>query len=276
MKEFMQAIDKSRVRKSFDRQAVFYDETVDVQKRVVEQLAAQLHETVGSNMPGRVLDVGAGTGMLIRQIRTLYPGALLVGLDQAAGMGSCGIAGSQGRVGVARVTGDGESLPFADSSFDLVLSTSTFQWLNSLDMAFLEIGRVLAPGGSFRFALFGGQTMWELKHCYRKALAETGRLEEDRSHRFFSVDEVADALCRAAFGESRIHSTLETEYYDSVQALLMALRRIGAGNASTGGRRGLQSRKVMRRMSEIYQEEFGGERRIPVTYEVIWGAGRKA
>ncbi|MEA5113550.1 MAG: methyltransferase domain-containing protein [Geobacteraceae bacterium] len=272
----MKAIDKARVRRSFDRQAVFYDETVDVQKRVVEQLAAQLRDAAGTDTPGRVLDVGAGTGMLIQKIRALYVDSLLVGLDQAAGMGNCSIAGSRGRGGVARVTGDGESLPFADCSFDLVLSTSTFQWLNSLDAAFREIERVLASGGCFRFALFGGGTMTELRHCYRRALEEAGRIAEDRSHSFFSVDEVADALGRAGFSQCDTRSTLETEQYDSVKSLLLALRRIGAGNASTGGRRGLQSRRVMRRMSEIYQEEFGCERRIPVTYEVIWGAGRKA
>jgi len=227
-------------------------------------------------MPGRVLDVGAGTGMLMRQIRTLYADALMVGLDQAAGMGNCGIAGTRGRGGIARVTGDGESLPFADRSFDLVLSTSTFQWLNSLDAAFREIERVLAPGGCFRFALFGGRTMAELRHCYRRALEEEGRIAEDRSHSFFSVDEVEKSLAGAGFCQCDTRSTLETEQYDSVRSLLLALRRIGAGNASSGGRRGLQSRRVMRRMSEIYQREFGGERGIPVTYEVIWGAGRKA
>lgn len=272
----MKAIDKTRVRRSFDRQAVFYEEAVDVQKRVVEQLAARLREESGGNMPGRVLDVGAGTGMLIRQLRPLYADALLVGLDQAAGMGSRAMSGFRGTGRTARVTGDGESLPFADRSFDLVLSTSTFQWLNSLDTAFREIERVLAPGGDFRFAFFGGRTMFELKNCYRRALEEAGRIDADRSHSFFSVDEAEKSLCRAGFRQNCAHAALETEYYDSVQSLLLALRRIGAGNASTGGRQGLQSRKVMRRMNEIYQEEFGDERGIPVTYEVIWGVGRKA
>ncbi len=272
----MKAIDKAKVRRSFNRQAVFYDETVDVQKRVVEQLAARLREKPEGSMPGRVLDVGAGTGMLIRQIRPLYADALLVGLDQAAGMGNCGIAGARGRGGMARVTGDGESLPFADRSFDLVLSTSTFQWLNSLDAAFREIERVLAPGGCFRFALFGGRTMGELRHCYRTALAEAGRQEEDRTHRFFSAAEVAGALERAGFADCQVETTIELEHYDSVSLLLRSLRRIGAGNASTQGRQGLQSRRVMQRMSELYQEEFGTERGIPVTYEVLWGVGRKA
>jgi len=39
-------------------------------------------------------------------------------------------------------------LPFADASFDAVLSTDTFEHVMDLDLAFGEIARVLKPGGS--------------------------------------------------------------------------------------------------------------------------------
>jgi SAM-dependent methyltransferase len=39
-------------------------------------------------------------------------------------------------------------LPFADKSFDAVLSTDTFEHVMDLDLAFGEIARVLKPGGS--------------------------------------------------------------------------------------------------------------------------------
>lgn len=272
----MKAIDKTRVRRSFDRQAPFYENNVWVQKRIVRQLAAQLADSAEGKVPGLVLDVGAGTGMLLRAMRALYPNTLLVGIDQAEGMARCGSVSRKGEGETVRVTGDAEHLPFADGAFDLVVSTSTFQWLNHLEKAFHEAWRVLAPGGSFRFALFGGRTLWELKECYRKALRESGRQEEDRTHRFFSVTEVADTLGRAGFADFMVDATFELEHYESVSSLLRSLRRIGAGNASTHGRRGLQSRKVMQRMSELYQQEFGGAQGIPVTYEVIWGAGRKS
>lgn len=40
-------------------------------------------------------------------------------------------------------------LPFADSSFDTVLSTSVFEHLHSPDIAWDEVARVLRPGGIF-------------------------------------------------------------------------------------------------------------------------------
>jgi len=39
-------------------------------------------------------------------------------------------------------------LPFADASFDAVLSTDTFEHMMDLDQTFHEILRVLRPGGS--------------------------------------------------------------------------------------------------------------------------------
>jgi len=39
-------------------------------------------------------------------------------------------------------------LPFADATFDAVLSTNTFEHVMDLDLAFAEIARVLKPGGS--------------------------------------------------------------------------------------------------------------------------------
>src|SRR5262249_18147726 len=39
-------------------------------------------------------------------------------------------------------------LPFADGSFDAVLSTDTFEHVMDLDLAFREVARVLKPGGS--------------------------------------------------------------------------------------------------------------------------------
>ena len=79
-------------------------------------------------------------------------------------------------------------LPFADGIFDLVVSTSTFQWLAALEKAFSEAKRVLTPGGTFLFALFGEGTLHELKNSYRTVLLAENAIDKDRSHNFFARD----------------------------------------------------------------------------------------
>jgi malonyl-CoA O-methyltransferase len=257
-------IDRMKVQDSFHRQAGDYDEHAVVQRRVVERLTDMLQ--AHRAQPARLLDVGAGTGRLLATLRRLYPAALAVGADLALGMcrtASSNLAGN----GVQLVNADAERLPFATRSFDLVLSTSTFQWLSSLDAAFAEVKRVLAPGGIFCFALFGEKTLFELRDSYKKVLSGA----PDRTHNFFSREEVLEALQRCGFSEPEVVTEMEVEYHPDVPELLRSLKRIGAGSAAPVEGRGLTQRRVMLDMMEAYRREFGRDGQIPASYEVIYG-----
>jgi malonyl-CoA O-methyltransferase len=261
-------VDREKVRESFHRQAGDYDGYAVVQRRVVEHLVALLQEE--GVAPTRLLDIGAGTGRLLARLRQLYPDAMAVGADLALGM--CRAAGEtlSGR-NVHLVNADAESLPFAAGAFDLVLSTSTFQWLTSLDDAFAEVWRVLAPGGLFCFAIFGEKTLYELRSSYRTAR----RAGPDRTHSFVSEHDVLAALQRARFADPSVVSELEVEYHPDVPELLRSLKRIGAGTAAPITGKGLSERRVMLDMMDAYRGRFGKDGVIPATYEVVYGVGRK-
>jgi ubiquinone/menaquinone biosynthesis C-methylase UbiE len=93
--------------------------------------------------------VGCGTGLLLRELARRLPGAAgLTGIDAAAGM----IAQASAKAGDPRlsfVQGVAERLPFGDATFDLVISTTSFDhWADQL-AGLTECHRVLAPGGCF-------------------------------------------------------------------------------------------------------------------------------
>lgn len=271
--EWPAVIDRRRVRSAFHRQAGEYDLHAAVQKRVVERLLGIL--AAEGREPARILDVGAGTGQLARLLAGRHPGAFLVCVDLAAGM----VCEARRNLGAGARTlfavADAEHLPFGAASFDLAVSTSTFQWLTSLDAAFAEAWRVLAPGGLFAFAMFGDGTFRELKSAYMSALELAGRPDDDRTQRFFTADEVRASLERAGFRGPRLFTEDEVELHPDVPAFLRSLRRIGAGNASPAPSRGLAERRVMVDMIRIYEELFGGSGGIPATYSVVYGVGRK-
>jgi malonyl-CoA O-methyltransferase len=261
-------IDRQKVQGSFHRQAPDYDGHAVVQRRVVERLTGLLRSQ--DLQPSRLLDVGAGTGSLLAALHALYPSALAVGADLALGMCRTASAKLAGE-GVQLVNADAERLPFADGSFDLVVSTSTFQWLGSLDLAFAEVKRVLAPGGTFCFALFGEKTLFELRDSYKRVLNGGA----DRSHSFFSQSDVLEALQRGGFSGPRVTSGMEVEMHRDVPDLLRSLKRIGAGSAAPVVASGLSERRVMLDMMEVYRNEYGRDGVIPASYEVLYGLGKR-
>ncbi len=100
-------------------------------------------------MPQRVLDIGCGTGALLRSVSGQWPSTALAGVDPAAGMLR---AARQAGVPAGLVQATAGALPFAGATFDLVISTVSFHhWASQRD-GLAEVRRVLAPGGIFVLA----------------------------------------------------------------------------------------------------------------------------
>jgi ubiquinone/menaquinone biosynthesis C-methylase UbiE len=97
--------------------------------------------------PARILDVGCGTGYLLRVLAARCPQAVeLVGVDPARAM----IAAARAAAGDDRlrwVEGTAEELALPDGCFDLVVSTTSFDHWADQQAGLAECARVLAPGG---------------------------------------------------------------------------------------------------------------------------------
>ena len=104
--------------------------------------------------PGkRVLDVACGTGVLARAAAArVSPGGSVAGLDVNPGM----LAVAE-RVApeIAWRQGTAESLPYADASFDAVVSQFGLMFFTDRQAALREMVRVLAPGGHLAVAVWG-------------------------------------------------------------------------------------------------------------------------
>lgn len=96
--------------------------------------------------PASVLDVGCGTGRLLRQAGTYWPEARLIGVDPANGMIEMA---KRLTPNATFYTGTAEALPLQDASVDLALSTISFHHWRDQAAGIREIARVLRPGGYF-------------------------------------------------------------------------------------------------------------------------------
>lgn len=269
----MAEIERSRVKKAFSRHAEQYESLARVQKRVVDRFFELFMEQGVS--PENLLDVGSGTGILINDIRRRLPHISITGVDLAFGMICCAKNRLSDAAMVKLVCGDAESLPFSDCCFDMVVSTSTYQWLSPLDESFKEVWRVLKPGGRFCFAFFGDKTLFELKNSYSTAVRHVNTCHADRLHQFPVSGEVQMALEAALFDKIVVFDELEVERYPDVYSLIRAVNGIGAGSAARRTETGLAGRSVMLKMIDIYRERYGTADVVPATYQVLYCAGSK-
>jgi len=263
-------IDKTFVKKSFNVGAATYDDNAGLQKRLLESLLE--FADCGHMQPDRILDIGIGTANLSIRLARMFPGARVHGCDLAENMlQRAGQKTPSGRLQL--FAADAENLPLRADSFNLVASSFTLQWLNSLNQAMCETARILSPGGTFFFSTFGANTFHELRSCYHQACAETGYDQGDALVISLTHTAAEQALHTGGFAHIATESEKIIEYYDSVTDLVRSIKGMGARNASPRRNRTLGVRRIWRRMVALYEEHYEFEGRIPATFEVIKGRG---
>jgi SAM-dependent methyltransferase len=105
-----------------------------------------LHELLAQFPEGELLDAGCGPGVLARSllISPAYSYRITL-LDQSEAMIRYSVQHADGNKMLA-VVGDLESLPFADASFDVIVSTGALEYTDARS-AVRQLSRVTRPGG---------------------------------------------------------------------------------------------------------------------------------
>jgi malonyl-CoA O-methyltransferase len=256
-------LERARVRASFERASVRYESAAGLQARVAAELLERLKPFRFT--PRVVLDLGAGTGRAARELKLLYPRALVVALDLAAGMLHEARRHQPLWRRFARVCADAMRLPLKDSSVDVIFSSLMLQWCEPLDTALSEARRVLKPDGFFAFSTFGADTLKELRGAWAQADGY------NHVNHFPEVYELGDAVARAGLCEPVLDVDRIEAFYPDAVSLMRDLKTIGAHNVTAGRPRSLAGRSRLVRMQQAYETHRRGAL-LPATWEVIYGA----
>lgn len=134
---------KEKSKKSFDKQAPEYDS--NIQGQHARNLYKSSIEILSKEHICTLLDVGCGTGELLKEISNLGIAQQLSGIDISSKM--IDIAKEKLKETATLLLGDSEELPFNDQSFDAVVCNDSFHHYPTPSKVIKEFARVLKKDG---------------------------------------------------------------------------------------------------------------------------------
>ena len=157
---------------------------------------------------GRLLDVPVGTAIFTARKYRRMKAAEIIGWDYSKEMIAIAILRKETEniSNLSLVQGDVGELPYADESFDCVLSMNGFQTFPDRDKAFAEIFRVLKPGGCFCGCFYVKSERQLGNFLVKKVLERKGFF-----HPPYDTFAEADSRLRSMYGDD-----VQTEKMESV------------------------------------------------------------
>lgn len=184
---------------------------------------------------------------------------------------------SEFEVDIERIHGDEENMLeiFPSDSQEAVVSCLSLHWVNDLPGTLVQIRKALQPDGLFLGAMFGGDTLFELRTSLQ--LAEVEREGGISPHISPMTDtrDISNLLSRAGFTLLTVDIDEVKVAYPSMWELMADLQDMGEGNTVIG-RRNLIHRDTLTAASAVYKEMHGDDLgNVPATFQIIYMIGWK-
>jgi len=255
-------LNKNKIIKAFSKGAKHYDGHAAVQKSVAKELCDIVCSLDGR--PKNILDVGTGTGEVAFLLAEKFSNARIIGCDIAPGMVSKAKKKNTYNNVVFEIA-DAEKLPFDDGIFDLIVSGSTYQWVENLLRAFREACRVSHENSYFVFNTYGSKTLNELKRSFIESYDKNAKY----FHRYQSLEGMKALLAASGFEVVSGTSKIIKHRYKSLKEIFNTIKKIGALNASNTLPTGLRARLKMQGLIKAYEENYKDGDGVYATYEPL-------
>ncbi|WP_320827632.1 malonyl-ACP O-methyltransferase BioC [Reinekea sp.] len=255
-------MDKRAVAEVFGRAAEHYDGAAHLQRRVADQLLAQVSE-LPLRQAGHVVDLGTGTGYCLPTLNQRFQPTLLTALDLAEPM----LALARERVErLNLVQADLENPPLADNSVDLAVSSLAVQWLDRPEAFIARLAKVLKPGGYLALSTLGPETLRELRQAWTQVDQEV------HVNRFMPASDWQAALAASPLTLTLWQAEQLEVRYDAPLALVRELKALGAHHVE---RQRTPMVGHLRPMLRAYEEFVCADGRYPATWDVFYLIARK-
>ena len=151
-----------------------------------------------------VLDVGCGTGEILKRIHRRYPEVSLTGVDISEKM----LEVAKVKIGnkATLLWADAEMLPFSDATFDLIVCSDSFHHYPNPQKVLAEFRRVLKGGGNLLICDYSiGFPLRQLMNLFI-------RFSHDGDVHIYSKEEITKLVIQASFSNIQYERTNATAF----------------------------------------------------------------
>jgi SAM-dependent methyltransferase len=218
-----------------------------------------LHEAVASEVSER-----------LKEVNRSFRDPVVIGPRAELWTGALAKAGLTG----ARAVPDAAVLDLEEGAHDLVVHALALHWANDPVGQLVQARRALRPDGLFLAALFGGETLTELRRALAEAEVEVMGGLSPRVAPMGEIRDLGGLLQRAGFAMPVADSQRLAVHYETPLHLMRDLRAMGETNVMRERLRRPMRRAVLMRAVELYAAHFPAERgRVRASFEVVHLAG---
>jgi SAM-dependent methyltransferase len=168
---------------------------------------------------------------------------------------------------------ESEFLRVGEAEFDLAISLYSLQSINDLPGALVQIRRALKPDGLFLAALFGGDTLKELRESFAFAESETLGGISPRIAPFAEVRDLGALLQRAGFALPVADVERLTVRYSGLAPLVHDLRAHGQTNVLTARRKHFVNRRTHAALEAHYSAHHSDGGKLNASFETVYLTG---
>ena len=153
---------KKLITDRFSKAQTTYDANALAQKEIASQLSALIYEAIPRNYsPCSMFEIGCGTGLLTRILLSRYS-FKTVHLNDISDVFASFFSDLKEQYDYDFYVKDAEEI-ILSRKYDLIVSSSVFQWFDHIPSFLGKIQQHLSPEGIFAFSTFGSQNMREIK-----------------------------------------------------------------------------------------------------------------
>ena len=209
-------IDKQLIIQRFTKSLKTYNKEAVIQKNIINRLVRDIKDLNLDNKVSKVLEIGCGTGLLTNNLIELFNPNYLLLNDICEGVKNYynKILFEKFNINVDFIIGDAEKLNFGNY-IDVIISTSTIQWVENLPNFFQKCYNALSENGLLILTTFGKTHFKEFRH-----LIETDTLV------YRNINELKDMLDKK-FHISLIKEDIYTLYFDMPLDVLLHCKKTG-------------------------------------------------